>query len=85
LRAKLDSTASLISVTGPEWLFNLMLNGEKGNLFIQDNRIANCRFGKKYLNNYIKFVENKTYLDIADKYEELAYLVKKEEPEVETV
>ena len=57
LRAKLDSTASLIAGTGPQWLLNLMLNGEKGNLFIQDNRIANCRFGKKYLTDYIKEIE----------------------------
>jgi peroxiredoxin len=71
LRAKLDSTASLISVTGPEWLFNLMLNGEKGNLFIQDNRIANCRFGKKYLNNYIKEIEYNSIDTVISKVDKL--------------
>ena len=57
LRAKLDSTAKLIEKAAPGSLFDYMLNGESRGDFLQDNRIAGCRFGKKYLTDYIKSIE----------------------------
>ena len=57
LQAKIDSTANLISQTAPGSLFSIMLNGQKGNLYLQDNRIANTRFARKYFVDYLKEIE----------------------------
>jgi hypothetical protein len=65
-------------------LFRMMKGYERGAIAFNTHEARRYQAKTMYLKNYVKFVENKTYLDIADKYEELSYLVKKEEPEVET-
>ena len=61
-------------------LFRMMKGYEKGATAYNTFEARRYQAKTMYLNNYIKFVENKTYLDIADKYEELSYLLQKEEP-----
>ena len=65
-------------------LFRMMRGYERGCTAFNTFEARRYQAKTMYLKNYVKFVENKTYLDIADKYEELSYLIKKEEPEVET-
>ena len=64
-------------------LFRMMKGYERGATAYNTFEARRYQAKTMYLKNYVKFVENKTYLDIADKYEELSYLIKKEEPEVE--
>ena len=61
-------------------LFRMMKGYERGATAYNTFEARRYQAKTMYLKNYIKFVENKTYLDIADKYEELSYLIKKEEP-----
>ena len=65
-------------------LFRMMKGYERGATAYNTFEARRYQAKTMYLKNYVKFVENKTYLEIADKYEELSYLIKKEEPEVET-
>ena len=66
-------------------LFRMTKGYERGATAYNTHEARRYQAKTMYLNNYIKFVENKTYLDIADKYEELSYLIKKEEPQNATV
>ena len=64
-------------------LFRMMKGYERGATAYNTFEARRYQAKTMYLNNYVKFVENKTYMDIADKYEELSYLLKKEEPTTE--
>ncbi len=69
LKQKIDSTAAIIAADAPNSIFYLMLNGEKKNRYLNDNRIANTRFGKKFLTDYLKEIEynhNDTIINYLD-------------------
>lgn len=57
LKQKIDSTAAVVAASAPNSIFNIMLNGERDNLYLHDNRIATTRFGKKYFTDCLKEVE----------------------------
>ncbi len=69
LQSKIDSVAAILEHNLQGSLFNLMLNGKTGNRYLTDNRIANTRFGKKYLTDYLEEIEynhNDTLITKAD-------------------
>lgn len=64
-------------------LFRMAKGYEDGAKAYNTVEVKRLKAKSGYLNEYIKFVTEKTYMELIDTYEELSFLKPKEEPKVE--
>lgn len=61
-------------------LFRMAKGYERGAKAYNTTEVKRLKAKVVYLRQYIKFINDKTYMELVGEYEELAYLLKKDEP-----